>query len=123
MIIVAFDLGRPALVTFDDQTNRDPVEWHRRSEVHRLAGHQLLRLADVRSYVLGWLSCARSEARECERRTHQLKKLAAADRIIPLGRILREFAMKEFLKLFGLGQLFEATPVLFALRKVELLAN
>src|SRR5436309_1630051 len=100
MILVSFDLGWPALVTFDDQSSSEPVERHCRSEVHRLAGHQLLRLPDVWSYVLGRLSCARGEPRESERRTHKLVKLAAAVRIIPLGRILGEFAMKQFLKLF-----------------------
>ena len=112
MILVTFDFSGPALVTLDNHSGRHPVELHCRSKEHRLAWHQLLRLTDVRGDVLGRLPCARREAGESERCSHQLEKLAPADRIIPLGRIFREFPMQQFLKLFGLGQLFEAAPVL-----------
>src|SRR6266404_445856 len=112
MVLVAFDLGRPALVTFDNQSRSEPVQRHRSSKKHRLARHEFFRLARVGRDVLGWLSRACGESREGERGAHQFEELAAANRIAPLSRSVRKLSMKQFLKLVCLGQLFKAPPVL-----------
>ncbi len=62
----------------------------------------------------GGLEHATAEARERQRRAHQLQKRAPLDRIVPLFSMLRVFAGDEFTKLRRVRQLFETAPKLLA---------
>ena len=53
MIRVALDLGRPALVALDQDPGGDAAQRDRGGEEQRLAGNDLLGLADVGDDQLG----------------------------------------------------------------------
>ena len=119
MIGIALDLGRPSFVVLDQQADAGAGKRHRRGEEQRLARDELLGLPDVRHDQLVRLARAGAHAGQRQRGAHQLQEAAAADRIEPLRRVLRELAVEEFLELGRLGERFEAAPVLAAARAVE----
>ena len=78
---VAFDLRRPALVALDEQPGGDAAERHRGRVEERLAGDELFGLSDVGDDLSGGCRVQARDARERERRAHQLQERAALDRI------------------------------------------
>ena len=51
------------------------------------------------------------DAGKGQRRAHQLQKIAAIGRIVPIRRAVREFIFGESLELLGFGEFFETLPV------------
>jgi len=74
---VAFHLGRPSLVAFDQQAGRDAAERHRRRKEQRPARNHLLGLTDEGDDRFGRLPRAGGHTGECQRCTHQFQKGAA----------------------------------------------
>ena len=106
MIGIAFDLGRPAFVAFDEQARGDAAERHRRRKKQRPAGDFLFRLTDVgNDQFVGLDRAGGADAGERQRRAHQLEERPAADRIDPLGRVLWKLAMEVVLELGRVGEL------------------
>jgi hypothetical protein len=123
MIRVAFDLRRAALVALHEEADARSRKRHRRRVEERLAGDELLGLAHVRHDLLARLPRARADAGKRERRAHQLEEAAPADRVQPLRRVLRKFAVQELLELGRLGDRFEAAPVLAPAGRFQLVAK
>ena len=119
MLRVAFDLRRTAFVALDEQPCAGAGKRHRGRVEERLARNEFLGLAHVRHQLLGRLARARADAGKRQRRAHQLQEAAAAHRVEPLGRVLRELAVQEFLELGRLGDRLEAAPVLAPARAFE----
>src|ERR1051325_9004964 len=114
MIFVAFDLCRSTFVAFDDQSCGKSSQRHRGGEIGWPSGNEFFRLSDVRRDVFRRLSSTGSNTRKSKRSAHQLQESPASGRIVPLSSILGELAMKYFLEFICLGELFEASPILFS---------
>ena len=69
-----------------------------------LPGLIFFRLPDVRNDLLVRLARAGADARQRERRAHQLQEAAASNGIEPFGRVLRKLAVKKFLEFGCLGE-------------------
>ena len=111
MLRISFNFGRPAHMAFDQNRSRDAAERNRARKEQRPARHQILWLTDIRNDLLGRLSRARPDARERERRAHQLEEVATALRIVPLRGLFREFPMQVLAKVRGISQFTQAPPV------------
>ena len=95
---IAFDLGRPPLVAFNQQTGRDAADRHGGREEHRPAGNQFFRLANIGNDLFGRLTRARRHTGQRDRRTHQLQKGATLNRIGNRFDRRRKFVVQAFLK-------------------------
>jgi hypothetical protein len=112
VIGIAFDLRRAPLVAFDEQPGRHAAERHRGRVVLRSTRDLVFRLPHVRHDQLGGLRRARGpDAGQRERRAHQLEKGSPADRVEPLRRVLRKFAVEVFLELRCIGHGLETAPI------------
>ena len=106
-----FDFGRTPHVAFDQHRLGDAGERDRAREEQRSAGNEILRLPDVGNDLFRRLLGARADARERERRAHQLQELPASLRVIPLGGLLGKLAVQILAELERVGQFAEAAPV------------
>ena len=67
MIGIAFDLGWPTFVTFDNHAARKAAKCRRGREIERLAGNQFFRLTNIRHDLFSsWLDAATS-THACQR--------------------------------------------------------
>ena len=89
---IALDLRRPPHVALDEHARADAAEGERGGEVERLAGDEVLRLADVRDDLLR-RAVARREPRQRDRSAHQLDEVAAVDAALERQRLLRELLL------------------------------
>src|SRR4029077_19275099 len=92
VIGVALDLGWPPHVAFDQNRLRVAAKRNRAREEERATRNDVLGLFDVRNDFFGRLLRAGRDARERERRGHELQELAAALRVVPLGGLFRKLA-------------------------------
>ena len=123
MVGIAFDLGRAAFVALDQQARGHASERHRRGVEHRLAGHQIFGLTHVRHDQLVGLHRASRDAGQRQRGAHQLQEVAAADRVVELGRVGGELAVQELLEFRSFRNGFQAAPILWAVGRLQLRAN
>src|SRR5437867_1000419 len=112
MIGIAFELGRPAFVAAREERRRDAAERKRGREPKTTSRSFFLGLFDVRNDFLRRLNHATTQARQRQRRAHQLQERATLDGIVPLFGSLWEFALDKFFKDRRVGEFFEAAPVL-----------
>jgi hypothetical protein len=106
-------------MALDQNGLRNTRHGNRGREKQRAAGNDVFGLFDVGNDLFARLFRARAYARERERRGHQLQELAAAFRVVPLGRLLRELTMQVFAELRRVCQLAQAAPVQAAVRPRE----
>ena len=123
MVRITLDFGRTPHVTLDQHGMCDAGERNGAREEQRSAGDEILRLTDVRDDGLGWLLRARSDARQRERRTHELQELAAALGIVPLGGLFRELPVEVLAKAGCVRQLAETAPIQSAARVGQTRSN
>ena len=119
VIGVAFNLGGPAFVRLDEQTQARSAERHGRRVEERLARDDLLRLPNVGNNPLVRLPGAGGDPGQGKRGAHQLEEAPASDRIQPLRRMRGKFAVQERFEFRCLRQCFEAAPVLTPARALE----
>ena len=62
--------------------------------------------------VSGGLLGAGREARQAERRAHHLQESAALRRIQPIRSAVGKFVFEKLLEFVGVGELFQAPPIL-----------
>ncbi len=111
MFRVSLDLGRTPHVAFHQHGLRVTREWNGAGEEERPAGDDVLGLSHVRDDLLRGLLRARADAGERQRGAHQLEKLPASLRVVPLRGLLGEFAVKVLTEFRGVGEFAEAAPV------------
>ena len=113
---VALHLGGPALVAFHQHSVGDAVQRRRGSEEQRAPRNQVFRLAHVRHDVFGGLARAGSHAGQCQRRAHQLQKIAPALHrvfiLAPADCLAGELALQQILELRRCRQVVQAAPVI-----------
>src|SRR5688572_21284378 len=120
MVRVALDLRRASLVALDEQAHTGAGKRHGRRVEERLAGDELFGLPDVGKDLLCRLPGAGRDTGQRQRSAHQLQESAPADRIEPLGGVLRKLPVQELLELGRLGDRLETAPVLAATAAFEL---
>ena len=84
--------------------------------VERVAGNLPFDALAVRHHVqLGTAAAGQAEARQRDRRAHELHEAAAGDFVaFQLGRALREFALELRAEFGRVGEFLEAAPVALA---------
>jgi hypothetical protein len=107
---VAFDLGGPPVMAFDEHGPRVAAVEHGRGEELRPPGHHLLGRLHVGHDLLFGLHRASGEAGQGERGAHDLHEVAPARGILELGGLLGELAVQELEETRRVGQVFEARP-------------
>src|SRR5260221_1925443 len=110
MVRVALDLRRPVHVRLDQDAGGVAAEGHGAGEEDRLAGDEVLRLADVRDDLRRGI-VAGGQTAESHRGSHQLEEVAAADAIGERRGLARELLFEELVELIAARELLEAAPV------------
>ncbi len=110
---ISIDLGRTAFMTLDDHRSGISAERHRGSKEERLAQHDLFRLANVGNNRFERLLDAGRKTGERHRGAHQLQEIATRSTFGQHRGVTRELAMQHLFKAVGLGQFFQAPPVLW----------
>jgi hypothetical protein len=111
VIGVPLDLRRAAHVRLGQHAAGDAAEGHGRGEEERLAGDEVLRLADVRDdLLLG--AVARGEAGQGHRRRHELDEVAPVDAALQRQGLLRELVRQHVVEGAAARELVERAPVL-----------
>src|SRR5262249_51827934 len=110
---VALDLRRASLVALDDEAEAEAAQRHRGREVERSPEDDGFGLLHIRDDVLLGLLRARAEARDRQRRAHQVQELAASGPgLADTGRLAWELILEELEKLLASRQLLETPPQL-----------
>ena len=123
MVGISFRLDRPAHVAAHQHGNRPIGERHGGSEIQRLPGNDLFRLLDVGNDELWRLLGASAQARQRQRRTHQLQKISARNAVIPNRSLPRKLAMQHVAEAIAIRQFFQAAPVLLAFQLFQVGAH
>src|SRR5690349_2215049 len=97
---------------FDENPRGKAAETHSRGVKQWLAENHFLRLFHVRKDLMDGLLRARGQARKRERGGGELEEVAAAKPIPPLRCAVRELTMQAFAKFFGIGDFFQAAPIM-----------
>jgi len=109
MLLVAFDLGRPAHVALAQHAEAVALVRRGGGEEERLAGDDVLGLAHVGDDLLRRLLVAGHQAGERQRGAGQLEEAAAVD-VAPFRRLARKFALQHVDEARRLRQLVHAAP-------------
>ena len=92
---IAFYLGGPPFVAFDQQSDRHAAKGHCRCVEERPARYEIFRLPHVGDDRLGRLACARRQACQRQRGAHQLQERPALDRVADGLDLRRELDRKS----------------------------
>ena len=114
MIRIAFNLGGPTFVAFDQQSDSVAHERHHRRKKQRLAQYHAVGLLHIRHDVRLLVRFATCESGECQRSGHQLQEIPAIDRVVPLRRLPWKFPVQQLLKMRIIRQFIQRSPILFA---------
>ena len=110
MLRIAFDLGRPSFVAFDEKTGGDAAKRHCGRKEKWLARDDLFRLADVRHDLFLGLARARSQAGERERGAHEFQEGPALDRIGNGFDLRRKLVVQTLSERRVAGQFVQRAP-------------
>src|SRR5690349_4704955 len=114
MIGIAFDLRRPAFVAAHEDRYSGAKQRRSRRVEESFTRNVFFRLFHVRNNLLGWLKNTTTQARQRERRPHQLDECATLDRIVPLFRLLRKLTRHKLTKHRRISQFFKTAPEFLA---------
>src|SRR6516162_2709916 len=123
MIGITFNFGGTAFVAFNENAEGITTEGHRRGVKGWVTENQAVGLFHVGNNVGFVGTAAACETGEREGRAHQLQKLAAINRFIPLRSMTRKLAVNQLFKMGIGGQFFESPLILRAGFSAELLAQ
>ena len=113
MFGIAFDFRRPSFVAAHEQRRRNTAQGEGCRKEQPFPRDEFFRLADVRNNVFGRLNDATTQARERQRRAHDLQERSAFDRVIPFVGGVRKLATHELFDDRRVGEIFERAPVFF----------
>ena len=111
---VALQFDGPAFVGFGHQRDRAGARRHGRRIIFRFAIDVIFRLLAERLQFFLRPAAARAhhaQARQRERRGHDLDEVPAGNTVLELARALRKFAMQPLLELRRVRQFIQAAPV------------
>ena len=120
---VALDFGGPAQVAFRENADSTARERHGRRIEQRLPWNQVFGLPDVGHDGFGGLLRTRGRSGQRQRGSHQLEERAPAVGIVPIRVAVGELVLNKPLELFGVGEFFQAAPVLRAFGGLQFSAD
>jgi len=110
MLGVAFELRRAPEVILGEKRHSQPADGHGGGVEQGPSRNDLLRLPDVGDELLVRLARAGADARQRERRAHQLQELTSTGRVVELGSLRRKLALDVLADLRSVRELLQAAP-------------